>query len=52
MLKDKSMQDALLQQNWEKTQYRAADWLSDHAVKKDNVMPRTGKVVRSSYVTG
>ena len=34
MLKDISMQDELLYQNWEKTQYTAADWLSDQAVKK------------------
>jgi len=34
MMKGDGMQDALLQQNWEKTQYRAADWLSDWAAQK------------------
>ena len=29
MMQGDGMQEALLQQNWEKTQYRAADWLSD-----------------------
>ena len=34
MMKGDGMQEALLQQNWEKTQYRAADWLSDWAAQK------------------
>ena len=34
MMQGDGMQDALLQQNWEKTQYRAADWLSDWAAQK------------------
>ncbi|HOM87774.1 MAG TPA: hypothetical protein P5130_11905 [Spirochaetota bacterium] len=34
MLKGKGMHDALLYQNWEKTQYRAADWLSDWAAQQ------------------
>ncbi len=34
MMKGDGMHEALLQQNWEKTQYRAADWLSDWAAQK------------------
>ncbi|HOM87771.1 MAG TPA: hypothetical protein PLH80_06390 [Spirochaetota bacterium] len=34
MMKGKGMHDALLYQNWEKTQYRAADWLSDWAAQQ------------------
>ncbi len=34
MMKGKSMQNALVYKNWEKTQYRAADCLSDWAAQK------------------
>ena len=34
MMQGDGMQEALLQQNWEKTQYTAADWLSDWAAQK------------------
>nr|MBP8988132.1 hypothetical protein [Spirochaetota bacterium] len=34
MMQGDGMQEALLQQNWEKTQYRAADWLSDWAAQQ------------------